>query len=87
MGWRVMSVSIGLVWYLLFLVLLGLVIAVPLRRRGRLRKSLQSGFVRSWELSWFDRRLVKNGNVVLSACVTVMLLIVWWSLLALLVRP
>lgn len=87
MGWRVMSVSIGLVWYLLFLVLLGLAIAVPLRRRGRLRKSLQSGFVRSWELSWFDRRLVKNGNVVLSACVTVMLLIVWWSLLALLVRP
>lgn len=87
MGWRVMSVSIGLVWYLLFLVLLGLAITVPLRRRGRLRKSLQSGFVRSWELSWFDRRLVKNGNVVLSACVTVMLLIVWWSLLALLARP
>ena len=87
MGWRVMSVSIGLVWYLLFLVLLGLAISVPLQRRGRLRKSLQSGFVRSWELSWFDRRLVKNGNVVLSACVTVMLLIVWWSLLALLARP
>ena len=82
-----MSVSIGLVWYLLFLVLLGLAVAVPLQRRGRLRKSLQSGFVRSWELSWFDRRLVKNGNVVLSACVTVMLLIVWWSLLALLARP
>ncbi len=82
-----MSVSIGLVWYLLFLVLLGLAIAKPMRRRGRLRKSLQSGFVRSWELSWFDRRLVKNGNVVLVACVTVMLLIVWWSLLALLARP
>lgn len=87
MGWRVMSVSIGLVWCLLFLVLLGFAIALPLRRRGRLRKSLQSGFVRSWELSWFDRRLIKNGNVVLSACATVMLLIVWWSLLALLVRP
>ena len=82
-----MSVSIGLVWYLLFLVLLGLAIAAPLRRRVRLRKSLQSGFVRSWELSWFDRRLVKNGNVVLAACVTVMLLIVWWSLLTLLADP
>ena len=82
-----MSVSIGLVWYLLFLVLLGFAIAVPLRRRVRLRKSLQSGFVRSWELSWFDRRLVKNSNVVLATCVTVMLLIVWWSLLALLARP
>ena len=82
-----MSLSIGLLWYLLFLVLLGLAIVVPLRRRVRLRKSLQSGFVRSWELSWFDRRLIKNSNLVLAACATVMLLIVWWSLLALLAGP
>ena len=60
---------------------------MPLRRRVRLRKSLQSGFVGSWQLSWFDRRLIKNGNLVLVACVTVMLLIVWWSLLALLASP
>ncbi len=82
-----MSVSIGLLWYFLFLLLLGLVIMVPLRRRVRLRKSLQSGFVRSWQLSWLDRRLIKNSNVVLAACVTVMLLIVWWSLLALVTGP
>ena len=60
---------------------------MPLRRRVRLRKSLQSGFIRSWQLNWFDRRLIKNGTLVLVACVTVMLPIVWWSLLALLASP
>ena len=79
-----MSVSVGFLWYLFFPVLLGLAIAVPLRRRVRLRKNLQGGFVRSWQLSWLDRRLIKNGNVVLVVCVTVMLLIVWWALFALL---
>lgn len=78
-----MSLAIGLLWYLAFLVLLGLAVTLPLRRRQKLLKSLQTGFVRSWELSWFDRRLIKNSNVVLAAFVTVMLLAVWWSLLAL----
>ncbi len=79
-----MSVLIGLSVYLLLLVLLGCAVVYPIRRRTRLLRSLQTGFVRSWELSWLDRRLIKNGNLVLVGLATVTLLIVWWATVMLL---
>ncbi len=78
-----MSGLIGLVGYVLFLVLLGCAVIYPIRRRTKLLRSLQTGFVRSWELSWLDRRLIKNSNLVLAGSATVVLLIVWWALVQL----
>ena len=78
-----MSVLIGLIGYLLFLALLACAVVYPIRRRTKLLRSLQTGYVRSWELSWLDRRLIKNSNMLLAGLATVTLLIVWWSLLML----